>query len=170
MVVRYKDICEVSTLLRFDCNSKSLINFNLKKLNKKHTLLKNFDSKRNLHAFRYFFWLFYSMHSYTNFNYFIKYFKYVINLINLLLYLKCVSIKYYILFHLDKVSYSTYNKLILKKFIRYLFSRKKIRVLFFFKKNSFNFTLSLLKLKYNILNIQVSDPKFIYFFLYLNYC
>ncbi len=173
MVIRYNYIKKIKTLFNDDYFYSFWLNNNLKFNNIKNKIVKlNFIFKKKIiNIFRYFFWIFFYLILNKKITMFINYYKYLLNYFHIVNYFKNNNIRYYMLYYIYNLNFIKKNKKIQRKFINYLILKKKINILFFFKQNSFKidfFFNSLKKDKLNIIEINLINPKNIYFFIYLN--
>ena len=83
------------------------------------------------------------------------------------MYYKNTNVKYRTVFFTSKLKYNKLNKLSLKKYINYLFFKKKIDIIILFKDTKFSQLFKLAQFEYKILNLNIINLKLIYFFLYL---
>jgi len=155
IVITYKNIKIIKKILNKNKNLSLFLNLNLNYYLNNFKIIKS--NKLNLIIFNLFFWIFYNNFRYNNFKYFIVYYIYYLNLIKLFLFLKKNNINYYIMNsnYLNK----KLDKIILKKFIKYLINTKKVKLIF----------CNDLKLNFNyLINLNI-DYNLLIFFLYLNY-
>ena len=177
MVIRYNYIKKINNLLNNDDFynqwSHNVSNISNHKLGVK--LINSSLLKRNsINFFRYFFWIFFSNNTKMNksISSYLKSYKYLLNYLYLLNFFKSNNIKYYNLFYSNNLNVIKKNKKIQRKFIRYLVRKKKVKILFVFKQNNFVidfFYNSLNKRSLRIYEITLINPKFIFFFFYLNH-
>jgi hypothetical protein len=177
MVIRYNYIKKINKLFVKDTFYKYWLEITVDNKDSKLILIHKTTYNNNIYFFRYFYWILFSHYNVKNYKnsflIYLKYYKFLINYIHLLNYFKINNISYYNLFYKENsLNIFKKNKKIQRKLIKFLIFKKATKVVFLFKQNNFKvdfFYNSLNKSHLNIYELNVLNPKLIFFFFYLNF-